>query len=88
MANNYRTPQVASLADDLVSPLKPQTHYQAIPNPEKNIESLYRTVLALKEVVETITRQRGYVDDSFINMVELSQVVHALEVQLAGKADA
>jgi len=31
----------------------------AIPEPQPNIESLYRTVLVMKELLETLTRQRG-----------------------------
>ena len=55
--------------------------YRGIPEPLVDADSLYNTVAALKEVVETITRQRGKVTDSAVTVEDL------IELKLIKRSD-
>lgn len=45
-----------------------------VPDPVADVESLYNTVVALKEQVEILTRQRGYADDGALFIRDLSAI--------------
>lgn len=44
---------------------------RGIPDPLPEVEALQTSVAALKEVVETLTRQRGQVSDSAVTVEDL-----------------
>jgi hypothetical protein len=48
--------------------------YRGIPEPSPEVHSLYQTVAALKEVVETLTRQRGYISESAVTVEDLIEL--------------
>jgi hypothetical protein len=51
------------------------TEYPAIPQPVKTLDSLYSTVLALKEAIEIAMDQRGDGQVRFIRKDELDEVI-------------
>lgn len=53
----------------------------SIPEPFENVESIYRTVLAMKELVETLAGQRGQAYDVAITWQDL------LDLQMIRKQD-
>ena len=53
------------------SKFKPTPVTRAIPEPGNDLESLRATVEALREVVETLSRQRGNVGDSAVTVDDL-----------------
>ena len=54
---------------------------EAIPQPYEDVGSLYRTVLALKEMVEVLSGQRGQAPDIAVTWQDL------LDLQLVRKED-
>ena len=54
-----------------INKFKPSPFTRAIPDPRPDVESLYRTVVALKELVETLTRQRQDVSSSAVTVDDL-----------------
>ena len=45
-----------------------------IPDPRADIDALYQTVVALKEQVEILSRQRGFVDDGALFVKDLEAI--------------
>lgn len=54
-------------ADQFERSGKPRNAH-GVPDPRPNVEALVRSVAALKEQVEILNRERGYVDDSAIRV--------------------
>lgn len=59
----------------------------SIPEPTDDVRSLRASVLALKEVVELLTRQRGFPIDSVVTWKDLVRLGKVEPGQVPTKAD-
>ncbi len=56
--------------------------YPGIPDPVLDLDAVYNTVVALKEMVEILTRQRGFEDDSAATVADLNNIFNELSHRL------
>lgn len=61
--------------------------FAGVPAPLKDMSSLYNTTMALKEVVEVLTRLRGNEGDSSVRVSELNRVVDGLRFDIGELQD-
>ncbi len=73
-------PAVASSLENVT--LKAKRVFSGIPDPRLDPEAVYNSVVALKENMEVLTRQRGFVDDSAVMVSEFDLVYNDFKQRL------